>query len=416
MNAVLTTMILDAALDNDMNTSSDLFTIGLLIFVILAMVISIIFIRFRFKTIIVKKIGVHWVISLCFFFFVFNIPRFKRPVSERIPFNVYFIMKRYIDEKEIALTDRPSLSENIDCSQVPDSLTVVFVIGESLRSDHLGINGYKRNTTPYLFQEDIISYINVYSKQAHTNASIPYIMTRADSLHENRAFQERSFIDLFEACDFRSIWLANQESADTYIYFMHECDSLQYVNMEKSSYVFDMWLDGSLLPLFDNFLQKNNPKNLVILHTIGSHWYYNSHFPEEFKIYQPITKSRIISSSSEEELINSYDNTVVYTDFFLYSLIDRLRNKNAVLIYLSDHGENLGEDNVWLHAVDAPFVHRPACLVWMSPIYKSSHPEKYENAINKRNKHFGSEFLFHSILDVAGIQSPYIEYSQSIFR
>lgn len=313
-----------------------------------------------------------------------------------------------ISEKRIDLT------EGIRCGD--EEVTVVFVLGESLRPDHLGLNGYERNTTPLLSREDMISFPFIYTEQTYTNRSVPHLLTRADSTDYARAYTEKSFISLFNACDFYTVWLANQEAADTYVYFMNECDSLFHINIEKSSYVFDKWVDGDLLPLFDNALSVDKGKKLIVLHTIGSHWWYNSHFTDAFARFQPVVKSKVISSCTREEMINSYDNTVLYTDYFLHELIGRLKDKNAILIYQSDHGEALGEEGVWLHAAETPYTHMAAGLVWMSPIYKEKHRGSYERAKENSLKRFRTDYLYHSILDAAGIGSEYLEESLSIFR
>jgi glucan phosphoethanolaminetransferase (alkaline phosphatase superfamily) len=346
---------------------------------------------------------------------MFNVPRIKRPVSERIPFNLYYITARYISEKNEILTERNILSKDVVCGE-EENLLLVLVIGESLRSDHLGFNGYKRNTTPYLSQEDIISFPYIYSEHTHTNASLPHILTRADSLHPDWANEERSFIDLFKQCNYYTVWLANQEPAKTYVYFMKECDTLIYANANKSPYVFDKWTDGDLLPFFNSFIEKEEKRLFILMHTIGSHWYYNSHFPDEFQKYNPVAKSRIVNANTPEEMINSYDNTVLYTDYFVYEIINRLRNKNAILFYLSDHGEVLGENGAWLHAVDAVPTHYPACWIWMSLQYKEKNPSKYNVLQMNRKKRYRTDFLFHTILEAAEIQSNIIDEKFSLFH
>ncbi|MCC8145775.1 MAG: phosphoethanolamine transferase, partial [Bacteroidales bacterium] len=335
--------------------------------------------------------------------------------SERIPFNLYFITSSYISQKEEILKKRGNLGEIISCGS-QDNLQVIFILGESLRADHLGFNGYQRNTTPNLSNEDIISFTNIYSEYTYTNASIPHILTSADSIHPERAYKERSFIDLFKKCGYYTSWLANQESAKTYVYFMNECDTLVFNNINKSTYVFDKWLDEDLLPSFHWLLHNKKQKQLIIMHTIGSHWYYNSHFPNEFQNYDPITKSRIVNSNSPEEMINSYDNTILYTDYFISKVINELKDKNAIVFYLSDHGEALGEEGIWLHAANVYSTHYPACFVWMSDIYKMEYPDKYNAAKKNKEAFFRTDFLFPSILEAAGIESDVVNKSLSIFR
>ncbi|MDH6534755.1 DUF1705 domain-containing protein [Parabacteroides sp. 52] len=415
MNAILTPMILDATLENDFRTSSELCTPGLVFFVLLMLLISLFIVYYRIKHIKLEKplvvACVTAVLLVCFT----QIDGLKRPISKRIPFNIYYTVVDYCKEKQMISMERMDLTEGIRCGE-EDDLIVVFVLGESLRPDHLGINGYERNTTPLLSQEDIISFPHIYTEFTYTNRSVPYILTRADSTDYGRAFTEKSFVNLFNACDYYTVWLANQEPTDTYVYFMNECDSLFHVNIEKSSYVFDKWVDGDLLPLYDDALQVANKKKLIILNGIGSHWWYNSHFTDEFAVFTPIIKSKILSSNTQQEMINSYDNTVLYTDYFLYNVIERLRDKKAIFIYQSDHGEALGEDGMWLHASESPFPHQAACLIWMSPAYKESFPEHYIHAKENSSKRYRTDYLFHSILDAGKIESPYLDTSQSIFR
>lgn len=414
MNAALTPMLLDAALENDYRTSAELCSFGLIFFVTASFLLAVGFVYYRIRYVKVHNILPLFCVGFVLLLAITQVDRFKRPISERIPFNIYYTTVKYCNEKQVIREERTDLTAGATCSE--EEITVVLVIGESLRPDHLGLNGYRRNTTPLLSKEDILSFPYIYTEQTYTNRSIPHLLTRADSTDYNRAYEEKSFISFFNACGFYTTWLANQEAADTYAYFMNECDSLFYVNVEKSSYVFDKWVDGDLYPYFDRAIQVKNKKKLIILHTIGSHWWYNSHFTDDLAVFQPIVKSKIISSNTNEEMINSYDNTIVYTDYFVKGLIDRLRNEKAILLYQSDHGEGLGEEGIWLHAAESPYTHQAACFVWMSPAYKEAYPSKYERASGNALKRFRTDYLWHSILDAGEISSEYKNDSLSIFR
>jgi glucan phosphoethanolaminetransferase (alkaline phosphatase superfamily) len=409
-----TTMILDSALDNDAAVSMELITPGLILTGLAALFVAILFVLYRFRRMKMRRPGLQAAVAMALVLVLFNLQQIRRPVAPRIPFNLYYVTKQYFSEKETALTERRAFPENTAC---PDNdLTVVFVIGETLRADHLGLNGYARQTTPLLAQEDVLSFSNIYSEYTYTNPSVAHILSPADSLHPEAAYTERSFVDLFKRCGFRSAWLANQERAKSYVYFMNECDTLIYIHADKSPYVFDKWVDGDMLPTFDALLAANDLPKLFILHSIGSHWYYNSHYTEDMEQFTPVIKSRIMTSNTDEEMINSYDNTVLYTDYFLHQLINRLRSKNAILLYLSDHGESLGENNVWLHAADTPPMHRPACLIWTSPAYKAAYPEKYAALERNRGNYYRSDFLFPTIVEAAGIQNPAVDSTLSLFR
>ncbi|MBR5147523.1 MAG: phosphoethanolamine transferase, partial [Bacteroidales bacterium] len=293
----------------------------------------------------------------------------------------------------------------------------VFVIGESLRSDHLQINGYERETTPYLVKEDnIVMLTDIYTEACFTHTSVPHIMTQADSLNPQKAYNEQSFVTIFNNAGFRTTWIANQESVSTYAYFMNECDTLIYVNGSKSVYTFDKWLDEDILPYLEDELQDSNPTQLHIVHSIGSHWWYNSHYTDEFERYKPVVMSRVVSSNTQEEMINSYDNTILYTDYFIKNTIDLIRDKKAILVYLSDHGESLGEDGYFLHGTDRPELHYPAAFVWYSDKYAQSFPDHIDNLKKNSGKRYRSDYLFHSIIDAADITTEYKNPQLSIFR
>ena len=104
-----------------------------------------------------------------------------------------------------------------------------------------------------------------------------------------------------------------------------------------------------------------------------------------------------------------------FTDYFLNELLHLFENENAIVIYLSDHGESLGEDGYWLHANNTPAEKNPACFVWFSEKYKAKHLDYFEAVKENKNKCFGTEFLYHSILRAAGIQADVYENSLDIF-
>jgi len=414
-NVSLTPMLVDASLHNDLRSSLDLVSVKLILYVIINLAVSACFIFYRFRKVKRTLPLFHLVQSIIIIIlFTTFISGFIRPISERLPYITYFATKKYLDGREIVHNIRPSISD--DAKSPEDSLVVVLVIGEALRPDHLSLNGYKRETTPMLSKAGVISLPNIYSEYTYTDASIPYILSRADSAHPKLAYTEPSFIGFFNNSGYHTTWIANQEPANSYIFFINECKDVVYANMSKNNYNFDLWLDEAMLPHLDASLENTNPKQLLILHTIGSHWWYNSHFTEEFTRYKPTIRSRVISSNTPQEMINSYDNTVLYTDYFVSEVIARLKEKNAILIFQSDHGELLGEDGKWLHAAEGLPLHQPAVFVWMSDTYKTRNPEKMEILMQNANKRYRSDFLFNSILDAANIQSKNFVKERSIFR
>ena len=166
--------------------------------------------------------------------------------------------------------ERPDFKGKAVCGS--DSVTVVFVLGESLRAANLQVNGYPRATTPLLCKEEnVVSLPNVYTDYTLTHLSIPHIMTRSDEQNPDRAYTERSFVSLLKQAGYRTSWITkqagyrtswitNQEQVSTFAYFMNECDTLVYVNGEKSSYNLEKWLDGDMLPHYGRELVRQGTR------------------------------------------------------------------------------------------------------------------------------------------------------------
>jgi glucan phosphoethanolaminetransferase (alkaline phosphatase superfamily) len=414
--ATLTPMLVDATLHNDIRTSLDVISPTLIVFVLISLAISIGFVWFRFKKITIKRCPLHFAISLLLLFVILGSnARVRNSIMQRFPFSVYYNLAEY-EKLQVEIATIRINPDSTICYKCNDSLTVVFVIGEALRADHLSLNGYKRLTNPRLsVRKNVVSFPRVFSEYTNTNRSLPHILTRADSVNTQRAFTETSFIPIFKSCGYKTAWITNQDAANTYVEFMKECDTIMYCHPEKSVYNYNMWLDEDILPLAKMTLDKKAPNNLLILHTIGSHWYYNNHFSKPFEVFKPTTSSRIITQCSRAEIINSYDNTVVYTDYFLDKLIQQLEGKKAILIYLSDHGETLGEDGLWLHAGDDIASKNPACIIWCSDRFIAAYPEKADAIRMNRNQFIRTDFLFHSILNAGNIPTKIIDNKLNVF-
>ena len=415
-NVTLTPMLIDLALINDARTNMQVISPQLVAIIILTLILSVAIVCYRCRRISFPNVWLHALLAIGIVYTTnYKIQALSRPLSERMPHSLFYNLRRYMDERAVATAARDTFTVTSIANS--DSLTVVFIVGESLRSDHLQINGYHRSTTPNLASEkNVVSLPNIHTVPCFTHVSVPHIFTRADSLTPQRAFNEQSFVTIFKQAGFRTSWLANQESVETYVYFMNECDTLIYANSGKSMYVFDEWLDEALLPDYSNELRNADSKQLIILHTIGSHWWYNSHYTKEFEHYTPTITSRVISSNSKESMINSYDNTILYTDYFIKSVIESLRDRKAILFYLSDHGECLGEDGYFTHGIDRPQLHNPAAFVWYSDSYAAEYADNINTLKNNRLKRYHSDYLFHSIIDAADISSPYMQAEHSIFK
>ena len=417
-SATITPMLLDATFHNDFQTSRDLITTTAIFWIAFAIIFSSLAVFFRYKYIsTLNKKYIHLLLGITLLLIFLNIhPRINNGCQQRYPYNLIYNLHTYVTSyKAVSQRTMPNPDIKREIART-DSLTVVFILGESLRSDHLSINGYTRETTPFLNKETrLVSFPHIYSEYTYTNRSLPHILTRADSANIDRAFQETSFIPIFKQEGFKCTWIANQDAANTYIDFINECDTSSYVHPEKTVYVFDNWYDKDILPHLKNTLKDDCPRKLVILHTIGSHWYYNNHVPKEAEIFLPVTTNREVHRNTAEEIINSYDNTIYATDLFMKDVIDYLRNDNAIVLFLADHGEALGEEGDWLHASDNKSIKNPACFIWYSSKYEEIFPEKIQALHDNAQQQYRTDFLFHSILEAAHIPASIISEELNIF-
>lgn len=418
-SATLTPMLLDATFHNDWRTSLELITPGLLCCIAAALAFAALAIRAR-RRLNLPGWGWHAAAGLLLLAgYVNSHPRIHSGCMQRYPCNVYYNLRLYLESRP-APTKRTDPDAQRPAPTRTDTLTLVLVIGESLRTDHLAIAGYDRPTTPRLARRsNLVVLPHIYSEYTYTNRSLPHLLTRADSAHEERAFSETSFVPSFRRDGFRTTWVANQDAADTYVDFIHECDSAIFVHPEKTVYVYDEWLDTDILPHLDRLLAPGHQaptRQLLILHTIGSHWYYVNHCPKRLARFQPVTRNREVKRNRPEEIINAYDNTVLATDEFLDEVIRRLEGRTALLIYLSDHGEALGENGDWLHASHNEAIKHPAALVWYSDHYARRYPQKVNALRRNATRRYRTDFLYHSLLSGGCVSTPLVEPGLNIFQ
>jgi len=418
INVSITPQVIELSLVNGVDMWWTMISAKLVILILISLIFSILVVAIRCKYVITKKYEtllclVVGVIILCV---PYGVKRLNRPVYSRLPFSIFSSFSEYLENRKTISEVRNDFDYVTVKTSENNSPDVIFIIGESLRADHIPFNGYTRNTMPILSNDtNVISFPNIYSKYTATHTSVPHIMTRC-SIDEEEAYNSQSFITIFKKAGYKTTWIANQDLANTYTYFAHECDTLIICN-SGSMYSYSEWLDTSTLPFVEKELSKNNnsPK-LVIIHSIGSHWWYKSHYSKNHTLFLPEIQHKEVSGLSKEEMINSYDNTIVATDEFISGICNIIRNRNAILIYLSDHGELLGENGQYLHGGEGKELHYPACFFWSTKEYEDNNYLKIDKLKENRLKCWKTDFLFHTIIDAANIQTTVVDTSLSVMR
>ncbi|MEL4169111.1 phosphoethanolamine transferase [Pseudomonas sp. ZS001] len=337
-----------------------------------------------------------------------------------VPSNYIGASFGYLRE-QVASAEQPFIRLGEDASRDPawqtharKSLTVL-VVGESARAENFGILGYNRDTTPNLDHEaGLIAFTDVHSCGTETAVSVPCMfsnMGRKD-YDASKARNEEGLLDVLKRAGLEVIWRDNQSGCKG------TCDR---VTVQDVSNLKDPDLcansecrDEILLQGLQHFIDTLDKDTVLVLHQMGSHGpEYFKRYPKQYEHFTPVCESNALNNCSRESIVNGYDNTLVYTDHVLSTLIDLLRaNQDKVdtaMLYLSDHGESLGEYNLFLHGT--PYMLAPeqqkhvAMLAWFSDSYQKSFSVDTHCLQLSRQKPLSQDNLFHSMLGLLEVNS-----------
>ena len=295
---------------------------------------------------------------------------------------------------------------------------VVMVIGESSRYDRWSLNGYERETNPLLGKEaNLVTLSDVITSVSATRLSVPVMISRkpvTQSLKDG--FAEKSFITAYKEAGFKTFWLSNQVSFgefDTPVsVFAKEADVIQFLNL--GGFTNNSNFDQILLSPLRSAINDPAPKKLVVLHSLGSHWNYSHRYPKEFDRWQPslygVDKPVYTNTAIKPQLNNSYDSSILYTDWFLANVIGTLKQggQRTALMYMADHGQTLYDKscNVAFHGHNTQFEFHVPAFVWYSDVYAARHPHKVAQMRQRRTARLSTENVFHTLLDLGDIRYP----------
>ncbi len=233
---------------------------------------------------------------------------------------------------------------------------VILVVGETARADHFGLNGYARQTTPKLAaREDLVSFSNMRSCGTSTAISVPclFSLDPRESFDIDSARWTENTVDVLARAGVTVLWRDNnsgpQGVADRIGFQM-------FTNPDVNPDCDVECRDVGMLAGLDDYLDKQNNDVLIVLHQKGSHGpAYYKRYPEEFRQFTPDCRDSDLGKCSEEEIVNAFDNTILYTDHFLdrvIALLERHQDRyEPSMLYVSDHGESLGEMGIFLHGM-----------------------------------------------------------------
>lgn len=298
----------------------------------------------------------------------------------------------------------------------------VMVVGETSRACNWSLAGYSRTTTPQLaaLGDELVYFPYTLSESNTTHKSVPMLLSSVSAVDFDSIYSRKGIVTAFREAGFSTAFLSNQRLNHSFIdLFGQEAEYCDFIKEDSSDPKYNP-SDDELLKQVSQILAQGNRKQFIVLHTYGSHFNYKERYQGKTSFYTPdgplLTEPKFRNS-----LLNAYDNTIRYTDLFLAQLIEMLQHENAetALIYTSDHGEDIFDDSreMFLHASPVPTyyqIHVPF-LVWTSAAYRTAYAPSYEALLQNHNKNVSSSAsFFHTMLHLAGIQTPYRQDSLSV--
>lgn len=256
------------------------------------------------------------------------------------------------DSKEfVTLVDAPEISPADTSHEL-----IIMVVGETARYDRFGINGYPRDTSPNLDKMDgLVSYTNVSSCGTSTAISVPcmFSVENRDEFERSEFAYTQNVVDVMSAAGVKVLWRDNNSSSKGVATRIAYED---FRSAELNPNCDEECRDIGMLAGLQEYVDQQTEDTFVVLHQMGNHGpAYSKRYPKEQEYFTPACQSKQLSDCTKEEIDNAYDNAIRYTDHFLNEVVEFLKRNTpkyeTAMIYVSDHGESLGEKGIYLHGL-----------------------------------------------------------------
>ena len=294
------------------------------------------------------------------------------------------------------------VTDNIDKKEL-----MILVVGEATRADRFSLNGYEKETNPLLKKEDIINFSNMYSCGTSTAQSVPCMFSiyDRDNYNYKKGISTQNVIDVLNNTkDIKILWRDNNSDSKGVALRVEFED---YRTSKTNTICDEECRDEGMLVGLDEYIKKHKDEDiLIVLHQMGNHGpAYYKRYPKEFEVFKPVCKTNQLEQCTQEEVSNAYDNGILHTDSFLSKTINFLKpysnTHETAMIYMSDHGESLGEKGLYLHGM--PYFMAPneqkhiASVMWFGEgdIQEDIDVEKLKSYSSKQ---FSQDNLFHTLL------------------
>lgn len=319
------------------------------------------------------------------------------------------------------LANLPLVRIGEDAAQKPEMLNgarpnlTIVVLGETSRADNFSLGGYARNTNPRLAQDDVVYFPHTTSCGTATAVSVPCMFSNMPRAHYNEqlAAHQEGVLDIIQRAGVSVLWNDNDGGCKG------ACNRVPNQDMTRLNLpgqcINGECYDDVLFHGLEEYIDNLKGNGIIVLHTIGSHGptYYNR-YPKALRTFSPTCDSNEIQNCSQEQLVNTYDNTIINVDYIVDKAIKLLQSKQnnftTSLVYLSDHGESLGENGVYLHGLPwsiAPDTQkRVPMLIWLSPDYQQRYGVDYTCMKNHaKTNNYSHDNLFSTLLGLTGVST-----------
>lgn len=302
-----------------------------------------------------------------------------------------------------------------------DRELIIMVVGETARADHFSLNGYSRQTNPLLERKQVMSFTDMESCGTSTAVSVPcmFALQGSEGFDVDESRQIENLLDVLDHADVSLLWRDNNSDSKG----VAHPDIYENFRSRDLNPVCDVECrDVGMLANLDNYIAAIPGGDIfIVLHQMGNHGPAYSHrYPIEFEQFTPACQSNQLETCSITEIINAYDNAILYTDYFLSQVIGFLEKYDdhfeTAMLYVSDHGESLGEHGLYLHGLPSwmapPEQTRVASIMWLGQGFS----QQRETVVANTGQPVSHDNIFHTVLSLMEIRTNVFDATMDLLR
>ncbi|WP_339674119.1 phosphoethanolamine--lipid A transferase [Dasania marina] len=431
-------VMLQNIVETDVSEAADLFSYGLILYVLVLGVFPVIGLwllkftpslwwrelRYGLQTALVSIFAmVLCIVSFSDVYAVFSHEHKNLRYYSNPSYAIYSLGKFIASySKTVTVTEIKTTSPNADIADTDTGHElIIMVVGETARRDRFSLNGYARNTNPELSKESrLVSYSHISACGTSTAVSVPcmFSMLDRDDYSRSAASGMENVLDVLARVGVNVLWRDNNSGSKGV------ADRIPFEDFSDKARnpVCDVECrDVGMLQGLQEYIDAQNGDILIVLHQMGNHGpAYYKRYPAEFERFTPACHSAELGQCSDEEINNAYDNAILYTDYFLAKAIALLKantpNYETALLYVSDHGESLGENGLYLHGM--PYLIAPAeqievpVIAWVG----ESSDVDISSALELKDVSNSHDAVCHALLDLFEVDSASVSNGPSLFQ